>query len=211
MQACKEWLIGQQLEVMAPTRLIARYWRAGRCQQIPWINTLRPRQNGRHFPDNIFKRIFLNENVWISLKISLNFVPRIRINNIPALVLIMAWRRWWLAYWRIYASLSLNELTHWGPDTMAANFLMTILNAFSLMAGSNTDNFLQNNHNSGQLCGVLCEFRVCQCHFYVGSYLAMLLTRPMCTVCICIWFWQNEKRRKWVIYIYHPLQLLHSS
>ena len=56
------------------------------------INTLRPRQNGRHFPDDIFKRIFLNENVWISLKISLKFVPKGPINNIPALVQIMAWR-----------------------------------------------------------------------------------------------------------------------
>ena len=27
------------------------------------VNTLRPRQNGRHFPDNILKWIFLNENV----------------------------------------------------------------------------------------------------------------------------------------------------
>ena len=57
------------------------------------INTLRPRQNGRHFPDDIFKRIFLNENVWIWLKISLKFVPKGPINNIPALVQIMAWRR----------------------------------------------------------------------------------------------------------------------
>ena len=57
------------------------------------INTLRPRQNGRHFPDDIFKCIFVNENVWISLKISLKFVPKVPINNIPALVLIMAWRR----------------------------------------------------------------------------------------------------------------------
>ena len=56
------------------------------------INTLRPRQNGCHFPDDIFKCIFFNENVWISLKISLKYVPNIRINNIPALVQIMAWR-----------------------------------------------------------------------------------------------------------------------
>ena len=55
--------------------------------------TLRPRQNGRHFPDDIFKWIFLNENVWISIKISLKFVPKGLINNIPALVQIMAWRR----------------------------------------------------------------------------------------------------------------------
>ena len=34
-----------------------------------------------------------NENVWISIKISLNFVPKVPINNIPALVQIMAWRR----------------------------------------------------------------------------------------------------------------------
>ena len=57
------------------------------------VNTLRPIQNGRHFPDDIFKCIFLNGNVWISLIISLNFVPKVRINNIPALVQIMAWRR----------------------------------------------------------------------------------------------------------------------
>ena len=54
------------------------------------INILRPIQNGRHFPDDIFKCIFLNENVWISIKISLKFVPKGPINNIPALVQIMA-------------------------------------------------------------------------------------------------------------------------
>ena len=59
----------------------------------PWVNSLRPRQNGRHFADDIFKCIFLNENVWISIKISLKFVPKGPINNIPALVQIMAWCR----------------------------------------------------------------------------------------------------------------------
>ena len=54
---------------------------------------MRPRQNGRHFPDNIFKCIFLHGNEWISIKISLKFVPKGPINNIPALVQIMAWRR----------------------------------------------------------------------------------------------------------------------
>ena len=57
------------------------------------LNTLRPRQNGRHFADEIFKCIFLNEDLWISIKISLKFVPRCPINNIPALVEIMAWCR----------------------------------------------------------------------------------------------------------------------
>ena len=57
------------------------------------VNSLRPRQNRRHFADAIFKCIFLNENVWISINISLKFVPKCLINNIPALVQIMAWRR----------------------------------------------------------------------------------------------------------------------
>ena len=56
------------------------------------FNRLRLRQNGHHFPD-IFKWIFLNENVWISNKISLKFVPKVPINNIQALVQIMAWSR----------------------------------------------------------------------------------------------------------------------
>ena len=59
----------------------------------PELNSLRPRQNRRHFPDDIFKWIFLNENVWISIKMSLRFVPKVPINNIPTLVQIMAWRR----------------------------------------------------------------------------------------------------------------------
>ena len=64
----------------------------------PWpillmINTLRLRENGRHFPDEILKCIFFNEKIWISIKISLKFVPKGPINNIPALVQTMAWRR----------------------------------------------------------------------------------------------------------------------
>ena len=54
------------------------------------VNILRPRQNGRHFPDDIFS---WKENVSISFKISLKVVPKGRINNITALVRIMAWRR----------------------------------------------------------------------------------------------------------------------
>ena len=61
--------------------------------RITPINTLRPRQNGRHFADDTFKRIFMNENVRISINISLKFVPKGLINNIPTLVQIMAWRR----------------------------------------------------------------------------------------------------------------------
>ena len=53
-----------------------------------WVITLRPRQNGHHFADDTFNRIFLNE-----IEFSLKFVPLGPINNIPAWVQIMAWRR----------------------------------------------------------------------------------------------------------------------
>ena len=61
----------------------------------PWphcVNISRPRQNCRYFADGMLKCVVLNENVRISLKISLKFVPKFRINTIPALVQIMAWR-----------------------------------------------------------------------------------------------------------------------
>ena len=61
--------------------------------QESYFNTLRLRQNGRHFPDNIFKVIFIYQSFCILIKISLKFIPQSPINNIPALVQIMAWRR----------------------------------------------------------------------------------------------------------------------
>ena len=56
------------------------------------FNLLRLRRNGRYNADDIFKCIFLKENVWIPNMISLTFVPKGPINNIPSLVQIMAWR-----------------------------------------------------------------------------------------------------------------------
>ena len=61
--------------------------RTNTCDMI--FSTLSTRQNGRHFPDDSFTRIFLYENNWISLKFALNG----SLENIPALVKIMAWRR----------------------------------------------------------------------------------------------------------------------
>ena len=57
------------------------------------FNTLRPRQNGRPFAEDIFKCIFLNENASIAIKVSLKFIPRGPNNNIAALVQVMDWRR----------------------------------------------------------------------------------------------------------------------
>ena len=49
------------------------------------VNTMRPRQNGHHFADDTFKRISWMK-ITISIKISLKFVPKGPIKNIPALV-----------------------------------------------------------------------------------------------------------------------------
>ena len=44
---------------------------------------MRPTQNKRYFADDLFKCIFLNENILIS-KNYLRFIPKGSINNIPA-------------------------------------------------------------------------------------------------------------------------------
>ena len=84
------------------------------------FNSLRPKRNRRHFADDIFKCIFLNENVLLAIKISLEFIPKGPIKSISALGQIMAWRRpgdkplsepiCCVVYSRIHASLGLNEL-----------------------------------------------------------------------------------------------------
>ena len=61
-------------------------------RMINCINTMMLREDGCCFPDDILKRIFLNGNFLIPIKISLKFVPRGPINNIAALVQIMVWR-----------------------------------------------------------------------------------------------------------------------
>ena len=45
------------------------------------------------FQTRFFKCVFMNEKRWISISISLKFVPKGPINNSPALVRLVAWRR----------------------------------------------------------------------------------------------------------------------
>ena len=86
------------------------------------IKTLRLRQKGHHFANNLFKCIFLNENIIFVIKISLKFISKGSFNNIPALDNGFALNRWqaiiWTIggffYWHIYVSLDLNELASGG-------------------------------------------------------------------------------------------------
>ena len=59
------------------------------------FNTLKPRQNGAHFTDDMFmfKHVPVDENFWCLNKISLQYVPWGLIDYMAALVQIMAWRR----------------------------------------------------------------------------------------------------------------------
>ena len=83
-------------------------------------NTLRPRQNGRHFPDYIFKRIFLNENFRILTKYHWNMFLRVPLkiwqysdNGLASIRRqYIIWTHYGLPYWRIYASLGLNRFIH---------------------------------------------------------------------------------------------------
>ena len=71
------------------------------CHQLIEAETKRPR-----FADDIF----LSENVWILIKISLKFVPRGPINNIPSLIQVMAWR--WLGNKPLSETMMFNLPTH---------------------------------------------------------------------------------------------------
>ena len=82
----------QQIQLDTEMKMLS-LWQADSFTVSGCINSLRPRPIRRHFADDIFKCISENENEWISPRISLKFVPKVRINNIPSLVQIMAWRR----------------------------------------------------------------------------------------------------------------------
>ena len=88
----------QMFNILAPccTLDISRYLSLKNAEKTPHsspINAMRPRQDGRHFADDIFTCIFFNENGFILIKFSLKYVRKGSIDNNPALVQIMTWRR----------------------------------------------------------------------------------------------------------------------
>ena len=71
------------------------------------IDSSSPGKNGCHFPDDIFKCIFLKEKVWILIKISPKFVPKGPIDNnpdnssVPNRRQAIIWANAYLIHWRI--------------------------------------------------------------------------------------------------------------
>ena len=106
-------------------------------------STFRPRQNGCNFTDDIFKGIFLNRNFWTSNNISLKCViyglywqyAIMGSDNglAPNRHQVIIWTNDGVVYWCLYASVNVNELTHWGRDKMAAIFQTMFSNSFSWM------------------------------------------------------------------------------
>ena len=89
------------------------------ARRLQLLNISRPRHDGRHFLDDIFKCIFVNKKICILIKLSLTVVRNGPINNIQALGQIKVCRLagtkplsepMLVVYWRIFASLGLNEL-----------------------------------------------------------------------------------------------------
>ena len=77
--------------------MVSPFMGVSACQQTRYhwpatcsLNTFRPKWP--MLADVIFKRIMFKKNSWISIQISLKFVPKGPINSIPVLVQKMVWR-----------------------------------------------------------------------------------------------------------------------
>ena len=99
------------------------------------------------FAHDIFKCFYLNEYFWSSTNIALNSIPNGQINNTPALVQMMSWRRpsgkplsesLLLIYWRMYASLGLNEPSNTVYFTQCTLVFKMDDMIFSFLLGSKT-------------------------------------------------------------------------
>ena len=91
-----------------------------------WVNTLRPRQNGRHFQTTFSNAFFSMKMYQFRSRFHCDLFLRVQ------LTIFLHWFRqwpvadqatshylsqWWFVYWRIYASLGLNELKHQAVPT----------------------------------------------------------------------------------------------
>ena len=135
------------------------------------LDTLKLGQDGRYFGRRHIRCIFLNENIWITINISLKFVPKGQVNNIPALVQIMAWCRpsdkplseplWVSLLTHVYPSLGLNELTS----------EKTFLSLFLLSDDSNKDNLKKKTIPDSKVHGAIMgsTWALCRDVFVVGG------------------------------------------
>ena len=86
-------ILGEAFEFKAISRGVRICYLPSHCLEIPHntIKTSPTEQNGHHFTGNIFKCIFIDENLCILIQISPKFVPKDPIDTKSALVEVMAW------------------------------------------------------------------------------------------------------------------------
>ena len=107
-----EWLTFSTLFQSYAMQIWNDQWTIGTCPYCQF-NTLRQRQDDRHFADEIFQiRLLVWHLMYFNSSLTTD-CPRFSIDNKPALVQIMAWR--WTGndgqiHWRIYPSPGLDEL-----------------------------------------------------------------------------------------------------
>ena len=146
-----------------------------------WI-TGWPRQNGCHLADNIFKGIFFWENCWVSIQISLKFIPKGSSNNKLVLVESMTWcqadnkalsEAMMAQFTDTYESPGLNELI---CHSFLLSFFLTHSSCFY-----NIDGLVQDCSNSTanalellQFCAKPSLYTVfLKCNFNTNSYICI--------------------------------------
>ena len=111
------------------------------------VNKLRPRRNGRNFPDDIFKCIFLDAKCRYKLRLRVHKVCSSGpVNNIPALVQIMAWHR--PGAMPLFELMTVSLLTHMRPS--ASNELKELYRHYTLERSRNV--LTMQRHHYGCRC-----------------------------------------------------------
>ena len=119
------------------------------------LKHIEAKTNWTPFTRRHFQIHFLNENVWISIKISLKFVPSGWIDNTPALVQIMAWRR--VGAKPSSEPMMISLLTHISvtrPQWVKA--LVISINAYNVSTNTVTTDYMWNPLRGTCLC--VCVF-----------------------------------------------------
>ena len=130
------------------------------------INILWPRQNGRHFPYEILKYIFMNINRQILIRKSLIIVAKGWMDSKSSLVPVMAWRRKCAKTAHYYLSVNTTMVItrmnsgHFARGRWGGHFAskyMIIIRIFSLVTLTwlkvDTNGFHTKSSNDLQRCG----------------------------------------------------------
>ena len=142
--------------------------------QWKWVNTLRPRQHGRHITDDTFKWIFLNENIRFSIKIPLRLFTGLLLLLLLLLLLVVVVVVGWGVGGggRGYYALSCGQIYHICPVLEDIDTFHVVCN--SLFIGMK------------RICNTLVNLSKEKISFF-ESYLSSVWYHPIqCNICSCM-------------------------